>query len=58
MIRNMVVRFAAWSMRRGLTEDELRGALIRCFPHRDITWRTTLVEDAQARNAQRRALIP
>ena len=55
MIRWLIVFFTAMAFRRGLSEDEMRGALIKAFPWRNVVWRTEIIEDAQQRN--RRKLI-
>jgi len=53
VIRRLITWFVAWSFRRGVSETDMRGALERAFPHRNVNWRTEIVEDAQQRNRAR-----
>jgi len=60
MIRWFIVRAVAWALRSRpghnhprMNETEVRDALIRAFPHRNVVWRTEIIEDAEQRNRAR-----
>lgn len=57
--RKIIVRVVAHALRdkRGhghprLSETEVHDILTKACPHRDLTWRMQVIEEAQARNAR------